>query len=80
MDIDLARDMIRTAFRSSSELQELLGTLKEKCSSEEFKDYARGIAGAMDAIGVALTNKALSAYPELHAEVDASIEKYGRYR
>jgi hypothetical protein len=34
----------------------------------------------MDAIGAALINKALSAYPELHAEVDASIEKYGQYR
>lgn len=30
MDIDLARDMIKTAFRSSSELQGFLGVLKQR--------------------------------------------------
>jgi hypothetical protein len=79
MDIDLARDMIRTAFRSSSELQEFLGVLKQRCSPEECKDYSRGIA-AIDAIGVALINKALAEHPELNAEVEASIARHGQYR
>jgi hypothetical protein len=80
MDIELARDMIQAAFRSGSELQNLLGVLKERCSPEEYKDYSRGIATAMDAIGVALINKALAAHPELSAEVDASIASHGRYK
>jgi hypothetical protein len=80
MDVDLARDMIKTAFRSSSELQDFLGVLKRRCSLEEYKDYSRGIAAAIDAIGVALINKALAAHPELNAEVEASIARHGQYR
>jgi hypothetical protein len=80
MNVDLARDMIKTAFRSSSELQDFLGTLKQRCSPEEYKDYSRGIAAAIDAIGVALINKALAAHPELSAEVEANIARHGQYR
>jgi hypothetical protein len=80
MDIDLARDMIRTAFRSSSELQSFLGILKQRCSPEQYRDYLRGIAAVIDAIGVALINKALAAHPELKAEVEAAIAEHGRYR
>jgi hypothetical protein len=80
MDVDLARDMIRTAFRSSSELQNFLEVLKQRCSPEQYKDYSRGIASAIDAIGVALINTALAAHPELNAEVEASIAMHGRYR
>jgi hypothetical protein len=80
MNVDLARDMIKTAFRSSSELQDFLGALKQRCSPEEYKDYSRGIAAAIDAIGLALINKALAAHPELNAEVEASIARRGQYR
>jgi hypothetical protein len=80
MNVDLARDMIRAAFRSSSELQDFLGVLRQRCGPEEYKDYSRGIAAAIDAIGVALINKALAAHPELNAEVEASIARHGRYR
>lgn len=79
MDIALARDVLRIAFRSSSELQSLLMMLKERCSQDEYQNYARGIAAAIDAIGVALTNNVLKAYPELTAEIEASIAKEGRY-
>jgi hypothetical protein len=80
MNVNLARDMIKTAFRSSSELQDFLGVLKQRCSPEEYKDYSRGIAAAIDAIGVALINKALAAHPELNGEVEASIARHGQYR
>lgn len=80
MDVDLARHMIRTAFRSSSELQNFLGVLKQRCSPEQYGDYSRGIAAAIDAIGVALINKALAAHPELNDEVEAAIAEHGRYR
>jgi hypothetical protein len=79
VDIDLARDMVRAAFRSASELQGLLGVLKERCGPDEYESYARGIAAAVDAIGVALTNKALAAHPELGSEIEASITKHGRF-
>jgi hypothetical protein len=80
VDIELAREMVRTAFRSGAELQNLLGILKERCRPQEYNDYSRGIAAAMDAIAVALINKALAAYPELNAEIDSSIAESGLYR
>jgi hypothetical protein len=79
MDIDLARHVVRVAFRAMGDLQGLLGVLEERCSPEEYKSLALGIAEAIDAIGVALTNKALSAHPALAAEIDAAIARQGRY-
>ena len=79
MDIDLAREVIRTAFRSGAELQTLLPVLKQRCSAEEYKSYALGIAAAIDAIGVELTNKALAAHPGLAAEIESSVGQHGRF-
>lgn len=80
MDIDLARNLVAAAFRISSDLQQLLPAIKGRCSEEEYSDLARGIAQAIDSIGVALTNKALAAHPELTAEIDSKIASDGRYR
>ena len=77
--IEVARDIVRAAFRSCSELQALLGTLKSRCSPDEYKAYAQDIAAAMDAIGVNLINKAIAQYPELGAEIDQQINKHGQY-
>lgn len=79
MDIDVARDIVRAAFRSSSELQQLLGVLKEHCRPDEYQDYARSIATAVDGIGVSLINKVLAEHPELSSEIEATIVKTGRY-
>ena len=80
MDIDLARDLVRSSFRISADLQALLPTIKARCSEEEYRDLALGVARAIDSIGVALINKALAAYPELEQEIEATIAKDGRYR
>lgn len=79
MDIELARHVVRTAFRSSSELQALLSTLKQGCSAEEYKSYALGIAAAIDAICVGLMNKAIAAHPGLAGEIESSLEQHGHF-
>ena len=79
MDIELARHVVRTAFRSSSELQALLPILKQRCSAEEYKSYALGIAAAIDAIGAGLINKAIAAHPGLAGEIESSLEQHGRF-
>jgi hypothetical protein len=79
MDIELAREVIRTAFRSGAELQALLPLLKQRCSAEEYKGYALGIAAAIDAIGVELTNKVLAAHPGLANEIESSVKRHGRF-
>lgn len=79
MDINLARDMVRTAFRASAELQQLLPTLKVACPEAEYHDLALGIAEVIDKIGVNLIDKATAAHPGLTSEIDASIAEDGRY-
>ncbi|HZP20085.1 MAG TPA: hypothetical protein VFB16_07720 [Bauldia sp.] len=79
MDIDVARHMIRAAFRTSRELEGVLQFLKEICPDEEYRPLALGIAAAIDRIGIALIEPAEAAHPELRAETEASIARYGRY-
>jgi hypothetical protein len=79
MDIDMAREVVRAAFRSSSELERLLGPLKERCNPNEYRGYARAVAAAVDAIGVQLIKRATAAYPELNSEIETSIAHHGRF-
>lgn len=80
MDVDLARQMVRAAFRASGELESTLRALKAGCSEEEYRDLARGIAAAVDAVGKGVISKAIALHPELEAEIDAEINEYGDYR
>jgi hypothetical protein len=79
MDIELARQVVRTAFSSSAQLQTLLPVLKQRCSTDEYRDFALGIAAAIDAIGVGLTNKAIATHPGLAGEIESSIAQHGRF-
>lgn len=79
MDIELARNLVRSAFRVSADLQTLLPAIKASCSDEEYRELARGVAEAIDSVWQALAAKALAAHPELEAEIDAKIARDGRY-
>jgi hypothetical protein len=79
MEKELARQLIRSAFRSSSELQSVLRLLKQQLPPADYKRYALAIASATDAINQALLNPALAEFPELSQEVEASLKKHGRY-
>ena len=79
MNIDLARDVARTAFQSSRQLGDLLPTLKERLNPDEYQAYAKAIASAIAAIQLDLVNKVLADHPGLEAEIEASIAKHGRY-
>jgi hypothetical protein len=78
MEKDLARQLIRSAFRSSSELQSVLPLLKQQLPPADYKQYALGIASAIDAINQALLDPALAEFPELSQEVEASLKQHGR--
>lgn len=80
MDIDLARQMVRVDFKVSRELEAVLLALKARCSPEEYRELARGIAAAIDGVGTALIRQAIAAHPELAGEIDASIKEHGQYR
>ena len=77
MDKNIAREIVRAAFRSGGELEKLLGVLKERCSAEDYKVYARQVATAIDGINVALLNKVIAQFPELEAEIEANLTRSG---
>ncbi len=79
MHIDLARHVVRTAFRSSRELGGLLGVLKAHCEPEEYEGYARAIATVIASTQLKIVNQVTSSLPELEAEIEAVIAKYDRY-
>jgi hypothetical protein len=78
MNKDLAREVVRAVFQSGSELEKLIGLLKDRCSAEEYKSYVRQIAKAIDGIHTALLNPILSQYPELKTEIEANLKLTGR--
>jgi hypothetical protein len=79
MDVELARHIIRVNFRCSRELQDLMQLLKKGLPNQEYTAYARAIAGAIAAMGDALTEKAVASHPELKREIERSLAKYDRY-
>jgi hypothetical protein len=70
--------VVQVAFRSASELQELIGPLKQHCTAEEYRNYSRGIAASIDAINVQLLERVLSAHPELRAKIESDLARFGR--
>jgi hypothetical protein len=78
MEKELAWHLIRATFRSTAELQALIPLLKEHCGEKEYKIYGRALARAIDKINVELANRIFSSHPELKAEVESKISKYGR--
>ena len=79
MDINLARHVIQSAFRSGRELEGLLAVLKEHCKPDEYQTYAKAIATSIASIQLEIVNRITSSFPELETELEASIAKYGRY-
>lgn len=79
MDIDVARHTVRHAFRVARELQDVMAFLKERCSADEYRQYAADIATALDAVNVALLSRTIKSHPELEREIDRQISTCGRY-
>jgi hypothetical protein len=58
VDIDVARHVIRAAFRSAGELDSLLSLLKAHCTADEYTTYAKAIATAIASIHLEVMDKA----------------------
>lgn len=75
---DLAWQMIRTAYKCSSDLQLLLRALQESCPPDEYRDHARPIAASIATLNTNLVERALAAHPELAQRIESDITNYGR--
>ncbi len=78
MKEDVAWEVIRTAFRNSSELQVLLKNLKENCEANEYSTYARAIATVVDALNVQLISRVVSEHPVLGEKIESNLRAFGR--
>src|SRR5262245_27431103 len=67
MDKELARHIVRTAFRSSGDLEELVPLLRHHCGEEEARTYEWAIAGAIADIHRELTVRVFASFPELES-------------
>lgn len=75
MDKDLARLVIAAAYRAASELGDLVPLLNDHAPDE---DLRLGLATAVAEINFQILRPVFRAHPDLEAELDARIEKYGR--
>jgi hypothetical protein len=79
MDKELARHVARVAFKSSTEINDLIPFLKAFSSEEEYMSYVKYIASASASISTDLLQRVFLEHPDLEAEFEEKISKYGRY-
>ena len=78
MEKELAKLVALTAFRSSAEINSLVPLLKEYCSEDEYRSFGMAIATASAEIGLQILQKIYAAHPELEAEIESNVQKFGR--
>ena len=77
MDINVARHVIRVAFRSGRELETLLDLLQEHSDAQEYKTYAKAIATAIASIHLEIVNRVMSSYPSLRKNLKRQLRSTG---
>jgi hypothetical protein len=73
MDKELARHIVRTTFRSSAGLEELLPLLRRHCREEEARTYELAIAGAIADIHRELTTRVFLLSPNWRQKRSAAF-------
>jgi hypothetical protein len=76
MDKDLASHVVRVAFRSATQLSELLPLLENHCTESEYDTYEKAIADIVGRIGIDLVHRVYAAFPGLEQEFKNRLEKY----
>lgn len=65
------------AFKSSSNLTDLVPFLKEHCEEVEYRKYLEAIGDAIGCIHNKISKEIYEGHPEIKAEIDKRIEDYG---
>ncbi|HZQ11438.1 MAG TPA: hypothetical protein VFA57_16980 [Pseudolabrys sp.] len=77
MDQQTAWQVVRTSYRCSADLQVLMKFLKERCSSEDYKSFAKAIATVIDTMNAQLVDRAVAIHPDIGRRIESDIEKFG---
>lgn len=78
MDKELAEYVVKVAFKSESDLIDLIPLLKEHCNENEYKKLAVAIATVAATINTEILDIVYDAHPEIRNDVDRKINEYGR--
>jgi hypothetical protein len=78
MERDLAKHVVIVGFKAMHDLTDLLELIKPHCDQAEFAFYAHGVGLVAGEITRQLLNKTFSDHPDLEAEMDAKMERYGK--
>jgi hypothetical protein len=78
MDRNLAKHVATVGFKAMGDLTDLLELIKAHCDQAEYEIYARGVAVISGEIVQRLLTKVFAEHPDLEAETDAKIKKYGK--
>jgi hypothetical protein len=79
VDKDLARHVLMVALRSSGSLTGLLPLLKQHCRPDEYDLYKMAIARSAAEINIEILRKIFDEHPDLKAEIDGQIKKFGKH-
>ena len=79
MDRDLAKHVLAVSFHSISYLQSLIPILKQHCSQNEYSEYLKAIANASAELSTEILNKVFREHPDLEAEVEQKIKRFGQF-
>ena len=78
MDEELARHLVKTAFKSASDLTVLYQMINEFCDDEDIKEsLKKPLLKIITELGTEFNNQITDEYPQIQEEIDNSIKKYG---
>jgi len=78
MEYEIAKLIAHTAFRSASDINNLIPMMKDFCSESECKEFGIPIATASYEIYEQILKKIYRLHPEIEAEMEQQVQKFGR--
>jgi hypothetical protein len=77
MQKPVAKHIVRSAYRSAAQLQEILAFAKLHCGAAEYPVVRKSVATAIMVINEEVVDKILKKHPALKREIEDSITKFG---
>jgi hypothetical protein len=78
MEKELARIVLSASYRSGRELSNIVPILKEFCPPDEYERIVFAIGSILHEMETEVHKKIFEQHPDLEAEIEERVQKYGR--
>lgn len=78
MEKELAKIVLCASYRSGQELSNIIPVLKEFCPPDEYERIVFTIGSVLHELHTEIHQKIFEEHPDLEAEIEERIQKYGR--